>query len=58
VRRFTQTRDTPLRRAPLRQLLGDLADTDAADDILQGTFVPPQGVDEYFVALLKLLKKM
>jgi len=57
IRRFTQTHDTPLRTAPLKELLGDLAETEAADEILNGTLVPPDGVDQYFIALLPFLRR-
>ena len=55
IRRFTQTKDTPLRQEPLRHILGDLAETEAAEAILDGSFVAPEGVDDYFVALLPFL---
>lgn len=57
IRRFTQTKDTPLRMEPLRSLLGDLAETTVADEILNGIFVPPVGVDPYFVDLLPFLRR-
>jgi len=57
IRRFTQTRNTPLRQTPLRHLIGDFAETEAADAILDGTFVAPENVDEYFVALLPFLAR-
>ena len=57
VRRFTQTHDTPLRVAPLRQILGDRAETEAVDAILSGTFVAPDGVDPYFTQLLPFLRR-
>jgi hypothetical protein len=56
-RRFTQTRTTPLRVDPLLSLLGDLADTNAADAILEGNFVAPINSDPTFVSLLPFLRR-
>ena len=42
---------------PLLSLLGPLADTDAADAILEGTFVPPCELDEYTKLLILHMKR-
>ena len=45
--RFTLTHDTPPMQEPLRSELGLLGNTEAAKQILEGTYECPDGVDEY-----------
>jgi hypothetical protein len=44
--RFSQTEGTPGMMSPLLDDLGYLADTDAAEQILAGTYVVPEGTDK------------
>jgi hypothetical protein len=43
---------------PLYDLLGPLAMTKAEDEILAGTFIPPEGTDPFVVKLLPHLKRV
>lgn len=52
VRRFTQTRATQMRTEPLRSLIGVLAETTGADEVLTGTLEAPLDADPTFIALL------
>ena len=54
--RFTQSHGTPLTVEPMRSALGLLADTEIAQDILNGTWEPPDEVDVYTKLLLKEMK--
>ena len=54
--RFNQSSDTPLMQAPMSDLLGYLANTNTADQILQGTFQPPENVDSYTKEVLQELQ--
>ena len=45
--RFSQTEDTPAMMSPLLEELGYLADTEAAEEILAGTFEVPEGTCKY-----------
>jgi hypothetical protein len=56
IARFTQSEDTPPMTEPLISELGYLADTDAAEAVLAGTFVPPPETDEYAKLLLAELR--
>lgn len=54
---FHLTETTPLMQEPLVSELGNMADTSAADWILQGTYVCPPGVDWYtqeFISSLQI----
>ena len=53
--RFSQSSDTPLMQPPMLDLLGFLANTNMADQILQGTFQPPENVDLYTKKMLQEL---
>ena len=44
---FSQSSDTPLMQPPLQELIGFLANNQAVDQILDGTFQPPEGTDIY-----------
>ena len=41
---------------PMQELIGFLADTQAADQILEGKFQPPEGTDIYTQKMIKELK--
>ena len=43
--RFSLANSAPICRGPLFELLGFNADTETAETILDGTFVPPEGTD-------------
>jgi hypothetical protein len=47
IARFSQSEDTPFMQEPLLSALGYLADTPAAESILQGTYKPPTELDRY-----------
>ena len=55
--RFRLTEDTPPMSEPLLSDLGYLADTLAAEEILQGTYVCPPGTDEYTQDFLQFLQR-
>ena len=55
--RFRLTEDTPPMTEPLLSDLGYLADTPAAEEILQGTYVCPPGTDEYTKDFLHFLQR-
>jgi hypothetical protein len=54
--RFSQSESTPPMMEPLLSDLGYLADTQAAEEILAGTYTIPSGVDEYTAKLIKELR--
>jgi hypothetical protein len=54
--RFSQTEGTPAMLSPLLDDLGYLADTDQAEDILHGTYVVPDGTDQYAAKLIAELR--
>ena len=54
--RFSQSSDTPLMQPPMSDLLGFLANTNTAEQILQGTFQPPENVDLYTKKMLQELR--
>jgi hypothetical protein len=54
--RFWLTEDTPPMSEPLLLDLGYLANTSAAEEILQGTYVCPPGTDEYTQDFLLFLQ--
>ena len=56
-RRFTQARNTPFLQPPLLQLVGTMGTGPAAEDILQGTFNIPEGVDEWAARLIPFLAR-
>jgi hypothetical protein len=47
IARFSQSQDTPPMMEPLVDQLGYLADTTEAEEILQGTYQPPEGTNYY-----------
>ena len=57
-RRFTQAQGTPFLTKPLVDLVGKLGVGQAADDILNGTFVIPEGVDEWAARLIPFLARV
>ena len=54
--RFTQNADTPFLQPPLSHDIGFLAETDKANDILQGTYTPPEDTDQFTKLLIQELK--
>ena len=56
-KKYQQTRNTPCLQPPLRELLGFDGLTQFANDILDGTFVAPQGTSQYLIELFQQLKK-
>ena len=54
--RFTLTHDTPPLQEPLRSDLGLLGTTEAAKQILEGTYECPEGVDEFTRDFLTVLQ--
>jgi hypothetical protein len=54
---FRLTEGTPPIMEPLLLDLGYLAKTAAADKILQGTYIFPQGTDKYTADLMKFLQQ-
>ena len=57
LRKFSQTNNTPPMQPPLSTLLGDLANTEFCENILNGTAEFPDDLEEYRVDFLKQLKK-
>ena len=55
--RFSQSEDTPPMQPPLIQILGLMAENVAAEQILNGTWIPPDGVDQYATKLLLEMKR-
>ena len=56
-RRFTQARSTPFLQPPLLQMVGPLGTGPAAEQILNGTFSIPEGVDEWAAKLIPFLAR-
>jgi hypothetical protein len=54
--RFSQTKDTPPMQSPLVDELGYLADTDFAEQVLNGTYKPSPAVNKYAIELLHELR--
>ena len=57
TKRFRLTNDTPVMSGQLLEDFGYLADTEAAEEVLAGTYDPPEDADEHTKALLSLLKQ-
>jgi hypothetical protein len=55
--RFNQAKDTPFLNGPLFELLGPLGTGEAAEAILNGTFIIPPEVDEYTAKFIKQLRR-
>ena len=55
--RFRLASDTPMLQEPLISDFGPYGVTEAAQQVLDGTYVPPEGTDPYFTALLPYLKQ-
>jgi hypothetical protein len=55
--RFSQTEPTPPMQPPLVNDLGYLAETEMADQVLEGTYEIPQEVDRYTQELLQELRR-
>jgi hypothetical protein len=55
--RFCLTEDTPPMTEPLLSDLGYLADTEAAAQILEGTYICPPGTDNYTRDFLRILQR-
>ena len=56
--RFGRADSAPICRGPLFDLLGYTADTDAAVEILQGTFKPPEGTSEGTKIILREIARI
>jgi hypothetical protein len=56
IGRFSQTNDTPPMNGSLIADLGYLAETNAKDHILDGSYVPPTGTDQYMCEFLEELR--
>ncbi len=56
--RFSQSEDTSFMISPLLDDFGYLANTESADQVLQGTYVTPPNTDKYASLLLKELQKI
>ena len=56
TRRFSQTASTPLMHSDFVTQVGYHAELPGADQILEGTFVPPPDMDPYAVQFLEQLK--
>jgi hypothetical protein len=56
TRRFSQTSVTPLMHKDFIARVGYHAELQGADEILQGTFIPPDHMDKYAVQFLSQLK--
>ena len=56
IKRGTQTSTTPFMTAPLVDSFGYSPDTPAIDSVLEGSFVPPRGTDEYVLKMLPHFK--
>ena len=49
--------DTPLRQPPLLDEFGYTGDTKAGDEVTAGTYIPPEGTDEYTKLFLKCARR-
>jgi hypothetical protein len=56
IRRFSQTKNTPLMHVDFVARVGYTAELAGADEILAGTFDPPSNLDPYAVKFLDKLK--
>ena len=56
IKRQNQCLETPFLKDPLLSQIGYLADKPAVIDILNGTFVIPEGTDQYAAELIQSLK--
>ena len=56
TRRFSQTSSTPLMHKDFIARVGYHAELSGADEILNGTFIPPDNMDKYAVQFLSQLK--
>jgi hypothetical protein len=56
TRRFSQTSSTPLMHKDFIDRVGYHAELGGADEILEGTFLPPENMDKYAVQFLAQLK--
>ena len=50
--RFSRAKSAPMCNGPLFELLGYNADTEAGAQILEGTFVPPPGIETATILIL------
>jgi hypothetical protein len=57
IKRGSQTEDTPLMSAPLLEDFGYKATNQNAEKVLNGTYQPPPGSDQYAVKLFPHLKR-
>lgn len=57
VARFNLTIHTPLMQTTMTTLLGYMADTKTAEQILDGSFVPPDALDAHTRGMLALLQQ-
>ena len=57
IARQTQTEDTPFMQPPLLDHFGYLADTPYAEEVLNGTYIPPTDTDIYARELLQAMKR-
>ena len=57
-RQFNQAKDTPFLQQPLFELVGKMGVGKAASEILKGTFVIPEGVDEWAARLIPFLAQV
>ena len=55
--RMTRCLQSPFTQPPLDADFGDLADSPAADAVLNGTYTPPQGIDKYTKMLIEALRR-
>jgi hypothetical protein len=55
--RFSQTEDTPPMQSPLIDDWGYLADTEAAENVLDGSYEPPKTVNWYAKELIRELRR-
>jgi hypothetical protein len=55
--RFSQTEDTPPMQSPLIDDWGYLADTEVAENVLDGSYEPPETVDRYAKELIRELRR-
>ena len=55
---FICANDTPLHLSPLLDDFGYNGDTKASDEVTAGTYIPPQGTDEYTKLFLKCARQL
>ena len=56
-KKFTQTNNTPAMHGPLAEELGYDGTSAVCQQILEGTYIPPLGTNEYTIAYLEELKR-